>query len=257
MRQHLSPSKTRRKTRNPDGHPVDSWIITKRSKKARAVLKPKGFIDLEFVKLDIERESRKGLPEIIYAPGKTTNQLKGIIKEFKKYTDLIFVSRLTQPQFKILKKSFPELKYFKIAQLAFLGKEITGTRGNCLIVTAGTSDIPVAEEAAVFLEILGNKVERIYDIGVAGVHRIEPFRDKIKTARVLIVVAGMEAALLSIISGICPAPIIGVPTSVGYGASFRGLSALLGMLNSCAPGSVCVNIDNGLGAGYFAHLINK
>ena len=220
-------------------------------------MKPKGFIDLEFVKLDIERERRKGLPEIIYAPGKTINQLKGIIKEFKKYTNLIFISRLTQPQFKILKKSYPKLKYSKTAQLAFLGKEIKANRGNCLIITAGTSDIPVAEEAAMFLEILGNKVEKIYDIGVAGVHRITPFRDKIRKAQVLIVVAGMEAALLSIISGICPAPIIGVPTSIGYGSSFKGLSALLGMLNSCAPGSVCVNIDNGLGAGYFAHLINK
>ena len=112
MRQHLSPSKTRRKTRNPDGHPVDSRIIPKRPKKSRGVTKSKGFIDLEFVKLDIERESRKGLPEIIYAPGKTTNQLKGIIKEFKKYTDLIFVSRLTQPQSKILKKILPGIKIF-------------------------------------------------------------------------------------------------------------------------------------------------
>lgn len=220
-------------------------------------MKHKGFIDLEFVKLDVEREKRKGLPEIIYAPGKSAGQLKGIIKEFRKHTDLIFISRLAQPQFKILKKSYPKLKYFKIAQLAFLGKAIDGNKGNCLVITAGTSDIPVAEEAAIFLEILGNSVERIYDIGVAGVHRIEPFRNKIKKARVVIVVAGMEAALLSIISGISPSPVIGVPTSVGYGASFRGLSALLGMLNSCAPGAVCVNIDNGLGAGYFAHLINK
>jgi hypothetical protein len=220
-------------------------------------MKHKGFIDLEFVKLDIEREKRKGLPEIIYAPGKSTKQLKGIIKEFRKYTDLIFVSRLTRPQFDVLKKYHPGLKYYKIAQFAFLGKRISGARGNCLVITAGTSDIPVAEEAAIFLEILGNKVERIYDIGVAGVHRIDPFREKIKKAKVVIVIAGMEAALLSIISGICPSPIIGVPTSVGYGSSFKGLSALLGMLNSCAPGSVCVNIDNGLGAGYFAHLINK
>ncbi|MDD4182893.1 MAG: nickel pincer cofactor biosynthesis protein LarB [Candidatus Omnitrophica bacterium] len=220
-------------------------------------MKHKGFVDLEFVKLDIEREKRKGLPEIIYAPGKTTGQLKSIIKEFKKYTDLIFVSRLAQPQFEILKKSYPKLKYFKVAQLAFLGKKIDGNYGNCLVITAGTSDIPVAEEAAIFLEILGNSVKRIYDVGVAGVHRIESFRNKIKKAKVLIVVAGMEAALLSIISGICPSPIIGVPTSVGYGSSFKGLSALLGMLNSCAPGSVCVNIDNGIGAGYFAHLINR
>lgn len=220
-------------------------------------MRHKGFVDLGFVKLDIEREKRKGLPEIIYAPGKSAGQLKGIIKEFKKHTSSIFISRLAEPQFKILKKSYPKLKYFKIPQLAFLGEIADIRHGNCLVITAGTSDIPVAEEAAIFLEILGNRTERIYDIGVAGVHRIEPFRDKIKKAKVVIVVAGMEAALLSIISGICPAPIIGVPTSVGYGSSFNGLSALLGMLNSCAPGSVCVNIDNGLGAGYFAHLINR
>lgn len=220
-------------------------------------MKHKGFVDLEFAKLDIEREKRKGLPEIIYSPGKTTAQIKGIIKEFRRHTGLMFISRLALPQFKALKKTYPELKYFKDARLGFMGKTIKGSRGNCLVVTAGTSDIPVAEEAAIFLEILGNKVERIYDIGVAGVHRIEPFKDRIKKAKVVIVVAGMEAALLSIISGICPSPIIGVPTSVGYGSSFKGLAALLGMLNSCAPGSVCVNIDNGLGAGYFAHLINE
>ncbi|MDD4954491.1 MAG: nickel pincer cofactor biosynthesis protein LarB [Candidatus Omnitrophica bacterium] len=220
-------------------------------------MRHKGFVDLEFVKLDIAREKRKGLPEIIYAPGKTIPQLNCIISEFKKHTTTIFISRLKRRQFEILRKSHRKLKYYKDAELAFLGKRINETRGNCLVITAGTSDIPVAEEAAVFLEILGNNVERVYDIGVAGVHRIEPFKEKIKNAKVVIVVAGMEAALLSIISGICPSPIIGVPTSVGYGSSFKGLSALLGMLNSCAPGSVCVNIDNGLGAGYFAHLINK
>ncbi len=222
-----------------------------------ALMKNKGFINLGFVKLDIAREKRKGLPEIIYAPGKTTEQLKKIIKEFKKHTSLIFISRLKEEQFKILKNENKKLEFFKSAKLAFLGKKSKEKNGYCLIITAGTSDIPVAEEAAVFLETTGNKVERIYDVGVAGVHRIEPFKEKIKQAKVVIVIAGMEAALLSIISGICPAPIIGVPTSVGYGASFNGIAALLGMLNSCAPGSVCVNIDNGLGAGYFAHLINK
>ena len=220
-------------------------------------MKNKGFINLGFVKLDVEREKRKGLPEIIYAPGKSTEQLKKIIKEFKKYTDLVFVSRLETEQFKILKKAHKNLEFFKLARLAFLGKKAKTKKGNCLVITAGTSDIPVAEEAAVFLELMGNDVERIYDVGVAGVHRLEPFKKKIKQAKVVIVIAGMEAALLSIISGICPAPIIGVPTSVGYGSSFNGITALLGMLNSCAPGSVCVNIDNGLGAGYFAHLINK
>lgn len=220
-------------------------------------MKNKGFINLGFVKLDVDREKRKGLPEIIYAPGKTTEQLKKIIKEFKKHTDSVFISRLKEEQYKILKKEQKKLEFFKPASLAFLGKKNTGKKGHCLIITAGTSDIPVAEEAAVFLELTGNKIERIYDVGVAGIHRLEPFKERIKKARVVIVIAGMEAALLSIISGVCPAPVIGVPTSVGYGASFSGITALLAMLNSCAPGSVCVNIDNGLGAGYFAHLINR
>ncbi|UCC95768.1 MAG: nickel pincer cofactor biosynthesis protein LarB, partial [Candidatus Omnitrophota bacterium] len=130
-------------------------------------------------------------------------------------------------------------------------------KGRVLIITAGTSDIGVAQEAAVFLKLAGNAVERLYDVGVAGVHRLNPFRDKIRMAKVIIVVAGMEAALASIIAGLAKAPVIAVPTSIGYGASFKGLAALLGMLNCCAPGVVVVNIDNGLGAGYFAHLINS
>lgn len=217
----------------------------------------KGFVDLDFAKLDVEREKRRGLPEIIYAPQKTILQLKKIVKEFKKHTNLVFISRLNSDFFKVLKKDFPSLKYFKNAKLAFLGKAVKSKKGYCLVITAGTSDIGVAEEAAVFLELTGNNIERIYDVGVAGVHRLGPFNAKIKKAKVIIVVAGMEAALLSIVSGLTQAPVIGVPTSVGYGASFKGLTALLAMLNSCSPGTVTVNIDNGLGAGYFAHLINK
>ena len=220
-------------------------------------MKCKGFVDLDFVKLDIARQRRRGLPEIIYAPQKTPPQLKKIISEFKKYTDLVFVSRLEERTWRILKKDFTRLRYFKQAQLAFLGQPRPGKKGDCLVITAGTSDIPVAEEAAIFLELTGNRVERIYDCGVAGIHRLNPFKSKIKNAKVIIVVAGMEAALLSIVAGLTRSPVIGVPTSVGYGASFRGLTALLGMLNSCSLGTVAVNIDNGLGAGYFAHLINK
>ncbi|MDP2922211.1 MAG: nickel pincer cofactor biosynthesis protein LarB [Candidatus Omnitrophota bacterium] len=217
----------------------------------------KGFVELDFAKLDIIREKRRGLPEIIYAPGKTTQQLKKIINEFKKHTGRVFISRLDYRSCLILKEDFPSLTYFKAARLAFLGSAEKKKKGYCLIITAGTSDINVAEEAAVFLELTGNKVERIYDVGVAGIHRLEPFKGKIRRAKVIIVVAGMEAALLSIVSGISRAPAIGVPTSVGYGASFKGVAALLAMLNCCSPGTVTVNIDNGLGAGYFAHLINK
>jgi hypothetical protein len=217
----------------------------------------KGFIDLGFAKLDLEREKRKGIPEIIYAPQKNFLQLKRIIQEFKKHTNLIFISKLSFNYYRKLKKSFPRLKYFKTPQLGFLGEEKKEKKGLVCVISAGSSDIKIAEEAAVFLELLGNRVERIYDIGVAGIHRIKPFENKIKRAKVIIVVAGMEAALLSVISGLVSSPVIGVPTSCGYGSSFGGLSSLLGMLNTCSLGSVVVNIDNGLGAGYFAHLINR
>lgn len=219
-------------------------------------MKQKGFVDLNFVKLDIERERRRGFPEIIYAPGKTFSQLKRIIKEFKKHTRQVFISRFDLNQYKNLKKNFPDLRYFAKAKMGFLGKRKQGSKGNVLIVTAGTSDIAVAEEAALFLELTGNKVEKIFDVGAAGIHRLQPFQNKIKEAKVIIVVAGMEAALVSIVSGITCAPVIGIPTSVGYGSCFEGLSALLGMLNSCSLGVTVVNIDNGLGAGYFANLIN-
>jgi NCAIR mutase (PurE)-related protein len=220
-------------------------------------MKDKGFIDLCFVKLDIAREKRRGLPEIIYAPGKTTAQLRKIIRKFRNHTQTLFISRLSAKDYTELRSYFPTLSYFKSAALAFLGKPKIGQKGYCLVVSAGTSDINVAEEAAIFLELTGNKVERIYDVGAAGLHRIEPYKNKIRKAKVIIVVAGMEAALLSIISGLASAPVIGVPTSIGYGAAFKGVAALLAMLNCCSLGTVVVNIDNGLGAGYFAHLINK
>ncbi|MCM8820106.1 MAG: nickel pincer cofactor biosynthesis protein LarB [Candidatus Omnitrophica bacterium] len=214
-------------------------------------------IDLNFARIDILRKERRGFPEIIYSSGKTTQQLIKIIREFKKYEDTIILSRLSYSQYKVLKKVFPKLKYFKLAKIGFLGKKIYKKKGNALVITAGTADIPVAEEAAVFLELTGNNVERIYDVGASGLHRLEPFKEKIKDAKVIIVVAGMEAALLSIVSGLTKAVVIGVPTSFGYGASFGGLSALLGMLNCCSLGTVVVNIDGGLAAGYFANLINR
>lgn len=214
-------------------------------------------VDLGFAKIDISRRKRRGFPEIIYSTGKTAEQLINIIREFKKFEDAIILSRLSYSQYKILKKNFPKLKYFKEARIGFLGKISSQKKGYVLIITAGSADIPVAEEAAVFLELTGNNIERIYDVGVAGIHRLEPFIEKIQNAKVIIVVAGMEAALLSIISGLTKAAVIGVPTSIGYGASFNGLSALLGMLNCCSLGTVVVNIDNGLGAGYFANLINR
>lgn len=220
-------------------------------------MKHQGFLDLNFAKLDINRQTRRGFPEVIYAPGKKTKQLKIIVKKLSQYTDWVFISRLDLAKYKFLKKYFPKLRYFKEANTGFLGKEIKQKKGLCLIITAGTSDMKIAEEAAVFLNLTGNCVEKIYDVGVAGVHRLESFKERIQQAKVIIVIAGMEAALLSVVSGLSSAPLIGVPTSVGYGAAFKGLAALLGMLNSCSLGSTIVNIDNGLGAGYFANMINK
>ncbi len=217
--------------------------------------KIKGFIELGFAKLDYLREKRKGIPEIIFGLGKSPSQLKKIISNFQKESNFILISRLDKKKYRVLKGSFPKLKYFEEARIGFLGKSYSKTKKKISIVTAGTSDIPVAEEAAIFLELLGNEVERIYDIGVAGLHRILPFRDKLNNSKVIIVVAGMEAALASFISAMARPPIIGLPTSVGYGSHFEGLASLLGMLNSCSPGIGVVNIDNGIGAGYLAHLI--
>jgi hypothetical protein len=220
-------------------------------------MKSRGFIDLTFAKLDIARAHRRGFPEIVYATGKTLTHLKKIIIEFKKHSDIVMVSCLDPRVARALKKTFPALRYYPVARLAYLGARSKKKRGYVLLLAAGTCDIPVAEEAAVFLELSGNYVERVYDVGVAGLHRLLPFRKKIKKAQVIIVIAGMEAALLSVVAGLARAPVVGVPTSVGYGASFKGLTALLSMLNACPLGTTVVNIDNGLGAGYFANLINK
>jgi NCAIR mutase (PurE)-related protein len=217
----------------------------------------RGFVDLGFAKLDIQRKARRGFPEIIYARGKSTGHLTKIVEEFRKHTPFLLISKLEAGIYETLKKYFSRLEYFPQAKIGFLGRPSKKKKGRCVIVTAGTSDIPIAQEAAIFLELTGNQVETIYDVGAAGAHRLKPFLGKLKKAKVIIVVAGMEAALLSLVSGMTKAPLIGVPTSAGYGASFKGLSALLGMINSCSLGSVVVNIDNGLGAGYFANLINK
>lgn len=215
----------------------------------------KGYLELGFAKLDHLRHRRKGIPEIIFAEPKSTLQLKKIIQALRKNNIPAFLSRLDKKKYLILKKTFKTIKYFSQARIGYLGKSYPVTKETISVVTAGTSDIPVAEEAAVFLELLGNKVDRIYDAGVAGVHRVLSFVDRLDASRVVIVVAGMEGALASLVSGITRRPVIGVPTSIGYGASFKGLSSLLGMLNSCSLGVSVVNIDNGLGAGFLAHII--
>lgn len=218
----------------------------------------KGFCDLGFAKLDTDRKKRKGFAEVVYCPGKSRQHLKEIARKIAKSKEDLLLTKLDKSAFSFLKKSIPSLKYNPLARIGFLlKKQKAVSKGLVLVVSAGTSDIPVAEEAALTLQIMGNRVEKLYDVGVAGVHRLMSNLEKLKNAQVIIVVAGMEGALASLVSGLVKTPVIAVPTSCGYGASFSGLAALLSMLNSCSPGVTVVNIDNGFGAGYFASLINR
>ncbi len=216
------------------------------------------FCNLGFANVDIDRKSRRGHSEVIYSPGKTRVQLKEIARELIRNKQDLFLTRLERDDFNYLKKSFPKLNYNALAKIGYLVKNIKARKnGLVAVISAGTSDIPVAEEAALTLELMGNRVVKLYDVGVAGVHRLMNNMDVIKKAKVIVVVAGMEGALASIVSGLVRCPVIAVPTSCGYGANFGGLSALLAMLNCCSAGVTVVNIDNGFGAGYFASLINK
>jgi pyridinium-3,5-biscarboxylic acid mononucleotide synthase len=218
----------------------------------------KGFCDLGFANIDIDRKSRRGYPEVIYCPGKTKLALKSIAAELIRNKQDLLLTRLEKENFVFLKRAYPKLQYNALARIGYLvNKPATVKRGLVAIVSAGTSDIPVAEEAAVVLDIMGNRVEKLYDVGVAGVHRLMSNMGVLRKAKVIIVVAGMEGALASIVSGLVSQPVVAVPTSCGYGANFGGLSALLTMLNCCSAGVAVVNIDNGFGAGYFASLINK
>ena len=216
-----------------------------------------GFCDLGFSRVDIGRKRRKGFSEVIYCPGKRREHLKKIARTLIRHKQDLLLTKLDKSTFAYLKKSLPELKYSPLAKLGYIAKKRRDSSlGSVVVISAGTSDIPVAEEAAVTLEAMGNHATRLYDVGVAGVHRIMHNLEIIRKAKVIIVVAGMEGALASLVSGLVSCPIIAVPTSCGYGANFGGLSALLTMLNSCSPGVTVVNIDNGFGAGYFASLIN-
>ena len=211
-----------------------------------------------FAKFDTDRKNRKGFAEVIYCPGKERAHLKEIVKKVVKLKEDLLLTKLDKPTFSFLKKVIPALKYNPLAKIGYLlAKPKVISKGMVLVICAGTSDVPIAEEAAQTLQIMGNRVEKLYDVGVAGVHRLMSNIDKLKKAQVIIVVAGMEGALPSLVSGLVKAPIVAVPTSCGYGSSFSGLAALLTMLNGCSPGVSVVNIDNGFGAGYFASLINK
>jgi hypothetical protein len=221
-------------------------------------LKNQPFEDIEFAKIDFHRSTRQGTGEIIYGEGKTAAQIIGIIsKMLEKNQKRILITRLSVEKADEIKDAHP-LRYYSEAKIGIIGgfaeKKSSAT---ILVATGGTSDIPVAEEAAITAEFLGNNVERLYDVGVSGLHRILSHIEEIMNANVIIAIAGMEGALASVIGGLADCPVIAVPTSVGYGSSFEGLTALLSMLNSCASGVSVVNIDNGFGAGYLANMINK
>lgn len=217
------------------------------------------FEDLGFAKVDHHRALRQGFPEVIMGQGKTPIEIAGIVRALRRRRANVLVTRIDGGKMARLKKLMTGLTYHAEARaVTWLGKPIKTTgKGTILVVCAGTSDIPVAEEAVITATLMGNQVEKLFDVGVAGIHRLLENRTRLDAAAVLIVVAGMEGALPSVIAGLIDKPVIAVPTSTGYGASFHGLAALLGMLNSCAAGVTVVNIDNGFGAGFAASLINR
>ncbi len=228
-----------------------------RVEEALEKLKVLPYQDLGFAKIDTHRELRRNYPEIIFCPGKTPEQIAHIAEQMWENKSTVMAVRANREVYQAIKNSLPEARYYEKAKIAVLGERKEKVSSHTiLVVSAGTADMPVAEEAAVTAEIMNNKVDRLYDVGVAGIHRLFDNKGKIFSANVLVVVAGMEGALPSVVGGLVSKPVIAVPTSVGYGASFKGVSALLAMLNSCAPGIAVVNIDNGFGAGYMASLIN-
>ena len=214
--------------------------------------------DLHFAKPDYDRQQRRGMPEVIYGAGKTAQQIAAIMRALNAAGQNAFATRVTSEQAAAVQAELPAAAYRAEARILTCDvAPLPEQRGKIAVLCAGTSDLPVAEEAAVTAERLGAKVERIFDVGVAGLHRLLSRLDRFADARAIVVVAGMEGALPSVVGGLTDKPVIAVPTSVGYGASFQGLAALLGMLNSCAAGVTVVNIDNGFGAGVAASLINR
>ncbi len=217
------------------------------------------FEDIGDAVVDHHRQLRRGFPEVIMGEGKTADQIVSIVRSMVEKGENVLITRLEQNKAKTIQEVFPDIQYHPRARIATIVQkqvEIKG-RGTILVLTAGTTDIPVAEEAVVTAQMMGNQVEMVCDIGVAGIHRLFHHRERIMKANVLIVVAGMEGALPSVVGGLVGRPVIAVPTSSGYGASFQGIAALLAMLNSCAGGIAVVNIDNGFGAAYVASLINQ
>jgi NCAIR mutase (PurE)-related protein len=221
-------------------------------------LKEFPYTDLGFARIDHHRELRTGYPEIVYCAGKTPEQVVAIFRAMENHGNNIIGTRAGREMFEFVAPFFPDAVYYDVARIISISrKPIAPPATKIAIVTAGTSDIPVAEEAAVTAELLGNEVVRIYDAGVAGIHRLVDKLPEIRACRVSVVIAGMEGALASVVGGLVNMPVIAVPTSVGYGASFEGISALLAMMTSCAAGVTVVNIDNGFGAGFAASRINR
>tara|TARA_Y100000310_G_scaffold345268_1_gene463283 strand:- start:38388 stop:39131 length:744 start_codon:yes stop_codon:yes gene_type:complete len=221
-------------------------------------LKNLDYEDLGFAKVDHHRAIRKGFPEVVYCKGKTKDQVVGIIKKLVNRNDKVLATRASLEMYKAVKKFCKTAKFNKISKTIIIDNDSKiKSVGKILIMTAGTSDMPVAEEAYETVSIMGHKVEKLYDVGVAGIHRLLSNKKMLDESSVIIVIAGMDGALPAVVSGVVDKPVIAVPTSVGYGASFQGIGPLLTMLNSCSPGVSVINIDNGFGAGYFAGLINK
>jgi NCAIR mutase (PurE)-related protein len=225
-----------------------------------ALVRLRGFPyeNLGFARLDSHRTLRKGFPEVVFCPGKTTEQIVRIVERIRARDGRVLAARAEPEAAEAVQRAFPDVTYHTAARMIVVGGAAPQSgRGTVLVVSAGTADIPVADEAAVTAATMGSPVERLYDVGVAGIHRLFDNREQLFAANVIVVTAGMEGALAGIVAGLVDRPVIAVPTSIGYGASFGGLSALLTMLNSCSPGVSVVNIDNGFGAGYLAHLINQ
>jgi pyridinium-3,5-biscarboxylic acid mononucleotide synthase len=222
-------------------------------------LKNLPYEDIGYANIDHHRQIRNGYPEVIYCEGKSDEHILGIIKKMNEKGSNILGTRCKKETYEKIKNLYPNCEYEELSKILKIKNKSIKTlgKGKIVVVTGGTSDIPVADEAYYTAKFLGNEVERVYDVGVAGIHRLLNKMDILSSARVLIVVAGMEGALPSVVGGLVDVPVIAVPTSVGYGANFGGLSALLTMLNSCASGISVVNIDNGFGAGYLAATINK
>lgn len=220
-------------------------------------IKKEPFQDIDFAKIDLHRSVRQGMAEVIYGAGKTKEQILKIVQTMlEAKTEPVLITRLSEEAAQFLKE-YIEFTYEPLSKIGIVGElPVKSGLGRIVVATGGTSDIPVAEEAALTAEVFGNEVVRLYDVGVAGLHRLVGHLDEIMSANVIIAIAGMEGALASVIGGLADCPVIAVPTSVGYGANFGGLSALLSMLNSCASGVSVVNIDNGFGAAYQASMIN-